>query len=118
MVYGGHLKTLILDMEDNTKSCNNVELVPQSIKSYTSWTSGFLNGMPVVCEAPQNTDNCWNDGLCPANCHIYKNHTWQFLASLPTIRAHSAAVNMDDNHLWITGGTYTPGKDTLQIYCL
>jgi hypothetical protein len=107
MVFGGFKRgSIILDMEDDTKSCSDVEPAPVSPAGSNSQTSGVLNGMPVLCNYP-------NDHTSPSLCHIYKNHTWQFLASLPvpTIRHHAPAINIDDNHLWIMGGETTSGKD-------
>ena len=101
MVYGGHQKTKILDMEDNTKTCNDAELVPQYPVGHNSATSGTLNGMPVICGG-----NCGHAGLCDPTCSIYKNHTWQFLSNLSRIRFNTASANMDDNHLWITAGRW------------
>ena len=104
MVYGGKFrKALILDMEDSSKICNEAEAAPQSPGGSNSLASGILNGMPVFCEFPSSETS---------NCHTYKNHTWQFLANLPTNRKHAGYVTMDDNHLWITGGEVTVGKDT------
>ena len=36
MVYGGHLTTKILDMEDTSKTCNDAELVPQIPVGYNA----------------------------------------------------------------------------------
>ena len=104
MVYGGSGRALILDMEDNTKVCNDPENAPKSPVGSNSQNGVSLNGMPVSCDFP-------NDHISPSNCHIFKNHTWQLLANLPAIRHHSAAVTLDDNHFWITGGESSKGKD-------
>jgi len=101
MVYGGHQTTKILDMEDTSKTCNDAELVPQNPVGYHAATSGTLNGMPVMCGG-----TCGHAGLCNPTCSIYKNHTWQFLSNLSRVRFLTAAANMDDNHLWITGGRW------------
>ena len=101
MVYGGYHTTKILDMEDDTKTCNDAELVPQYPAGYISATSGSLNGMPVICGG-----YCGHAGLGNPTCSIYKNHTWQFLSNLSRIRFNTAAANMDDNHLWITAGRW------------
>ena len=105
MVYGGSGSAQILDMEDNSKVCNDPENAPRSSVGTNSMNGVSLNGMPVSCEFP-------GDHVSPSNCHIFKDHTWKLLGTLPAIRHHSAAVTLDDNHFWITGGEVTAGKYT------
>ena len=92
----GSFTAEVIDLEDPTMECNNLERYPVN---FFSGVAGLMAGnVPVICGGRKDVSSIVSD-----KCYTLGNSTP--LATMSTPRYEAAGVVLDDGQtLWITGG--------------
>ena len=106
---GNTVVTEVIDILNETKSCNNLPDLPVNIKLAIG---GLVDGKPVVCGGYNTVTSSYSN-----ECYIFENRNWELFANLIQARAEAAGSVVNGDHLWITGGE-TPSIFYMNYYSL
>ena len=88
----------VVDILDETKSCNNLPALPVN----TKWaTGGSVQGKPIVCGGVGFDAG---NSVYTKECYAFENGNWTLLTNLIQPRANAGSTVINGDHLWITGG--------------